>query len=99
MKPSIFLDSGALGLLFQRAGIAPAEMCRTWAKERLIAGARLIVPEIVHYEIRRELLRLGKTNALLALERFVRADPDRFRAVTSGDLVLAAELWAASRRK
>ena len=28
-----------------------------WAKDPLAAGARLLVPEIVHYEIRRELLR------------------------------------------
>ena len=57
MRQFIFLDSGPLGLLFQKAGIAPAEACRAWAKDRLAAGARLLVPEIVHYEIRRELLR------------------------------------------
>ncbi|HEY8750237.1 MAG TPA: hypothetical protein VIM11_19790 [Tepidisphaeraceae bacterium] len=94
----IFIDSGPLGLLFQRAGIAPAEACRRWAKERLAEGARLIVPEIVHYEIRRELLRLAKTNSLAALDRFVHAETDRFRVVTSKDFVTAAEMWAESRR-
>lgn len=99
MKQFIILDSAPLGLLFQKAGIAPAEACRAWAKQRMAAGARLIVPEIIHYEIRRELLRLRKTNAIRALERYVRAEPDRFRLLTSHDLEVAAELWAESRRR
>jgi predicted nucleic acid-binding protein len=99
MKQSIFLDSAPLGLLFQKAGIVPAEACRAWAKERMSAGARLLVPEIIHYEIRRELLRLRKTNSLNALEKFVRAESDRFCVLTSRDLDLAAELWAESRRR
>jgi predicted nucleic acid-binding protein len=99
MKQFIFLDSAPLGLLFQKAHIAPAEACRAWAKERMSAGARLLVPEIIHYEIRRELLRLGKTSALKSLEQFVHAEPDRFRSLTSRDLELAAEFWAESRRR
>ena len=55
MRSHIILDSGPLGLLFQRAGVAPAEKCRAWAKKHLMAGTRLIVPEIIHYEIRRTL--------------------------------------------
>jgi predicted nucleic acid-binding protein len=99
MKQIIILDSAPLGLLFQKAGIAAAEACRAWAKERMAGGVRIIVPEIVHYEIRRELLRLGKTRALASLEKYARAEPDRFRIVTSRDLELAAELWAESRRR
>jgi len=99
MIPFIVLDSAPLGLLFQKAGIAPADACRAWAIKQMSGGSRLLVPEIVHYELRRELIRLGKTNALRALETFVRAEPDRFRSVTSRDLELAAELWADSRRR
>jgi hypothetical protein len=57
------------------------------------------VPEIVHYEIRRELLRLRKSKAVAALERFVLAEPDRLWRLTSDDLILAAELWAQSRQQ
>jgi predicted nucleic acid-binding protein len=99
MKPYIVLDSAPLDLLFQKAGIAPADTCRAWARQRLIDGARLLVPEIIHYELRRELLRLSKTSALDAMERFVRAEPDRFMTLTSADYVLAAELWAEARRR
>ena len=99
MRQFIILDSGPLGLLFQKAGIAIAEACRAWAKERMAGGSRIIVPEIVHYEIRRELLRLSKTRAMTSIEKYVRAEPDRFRIVTSRDLELAAELWAESRRR
>ena len=99
MKPFIFLDSAPWGLLFQKAHIAPAQACRAWAKARMAAGVRLLVPEIIHYEIRRELLRLGKTTALTSMEKFVHAETDRFRILTSRDLELAAELWADSRRR
>lgn len=99
MKRFIFLDSAPLGLLFQKTGIAAADICRAWAKNCLANGARLIVPEIIHYEIRRELLRMQKANAVTALEKFVRAESDRFCTLTSSDLVRAAELWAESRRR
>jgi predicted nucleic acid-binding protein len=85
--------------MFQKAGIALAEACRAWAKARMTAGVRLLVPEIIHYEIRRELLRLGKTQTLGALEAFVRAESDRFLSLTSSDLRLAAELWSEARRR
>jgi hypothetical protein len=98
VKRFIFLDSGPLGLLFQKAGVVPADACRAWAKDRMAAGARLYVPEIIHYEIRRELLRLSKLGAMNSLEKFVRAESDRFRAVTSADFELAAQLWAETRR-
>lgn len=99
MKPYIVLDSAPLGLLFQRVGVAPADTCRAWAKRRMADGARLLVPEIIHYELRRELLRLGKTRALSMMGRFVSAEPDRFMRLNSHDLELAAELWADSRRR
>jgi predicted nucleic acid-binding protein len=99
MRSYIVLDSAPLGLLFQRAGVAPADACRAWAKRRMGDGARLLVPEIIHYELRRELLRLGKTKALQSLEKFVRAEPDRFRMLNSQDLWRAAELWAEARRR
>ncbi len=99
MTRFIVLDSTPLGLLFQKSGIAQAESCRAWAKGRMASGVRLIVPEIIHYEIRRELLRLGMTESLNLLERFVRAEPDRFRVLTSTDLALAAELWAEARKR
>jgi hypothetical protein len=99
MKQFIVLDSTPLGLLFQKVGIAPADACRAWAKNRMAAGAQLLVPEIIHYEIRRELLRLGKRESLKALEGFINAEPDRFRTLTSSDFTRAAELWADARRR
>ena len=53
-----------------------------WRLSRLRAGDLGLVPAIVHYEIRRELLRAGKTNSLDRLERFVQTDPERYLHLT-----------------
>jgi predicted nucleic acid-binding protein len=60
---------------------------------------RIVVPEIVHYELRRELLRLGKTKALRDLHTFNNAIPDRYVPITTDAMNLAAELWADARRR
>jgi predicted nucleic acid-binding protein len=60
---------------------------------------RFIVPEVVDYELRRELLRLGNVRALSQLDAFILAEHDRYLALTTRAMRLAAELWARSRRQ
>ena len=36
----------------------------------LVAGAAVLVPEIADYEIRRELLRAGKTRSVAVLDQY-----------------------------
>jgi predicted nucleic acid-binding protein len=57
-----------------------------------------VVPAIVYYEIKRELLRANKTIGIARLDAFVNAAPDRYLALTDDALRFAAELWAHSRR-
>lgn len=96
MARYIFLDSEPLGLASQASGKPRPDQCRAWLDTVETAGARVIIPEIVDYEVRRELVRVGATagirrlNGLLA--RFTLLPLER------AALLRAAELWALLRR-
>jgi hypothetical protein len=93
----ILLDSGPVGLLaHSRSTESPAKECNEWAKGILQAGHRLIVPEIIDYEVRRELIRLGNQRALMRLNQL----PSKlgFHKVSSDVLRRAAHFWAEARR-
>jgi predicted nucleic acid-binding protein len=98
MPQFIVLDSGPLGLILQELGYHQADQCREWLKRHLAAGTRVIVPEIVDYEIRRELLRLNKSGAVAKLDAF-EAPPGRYLHLNTADLRVAAELWAQARQQ
>ena len=63
----------------------------------LSKGARVLVPEIADYEVRRELLRADKTRGierLDALEARIGYLP-----ITTAVMLRAAEFWAAARKR
>ena len=99
MSRIIILDSTPLGLFLQGRKYQRAEECRHWIRLHHSAGNRLIVPEIIDYEVRRELLRIGRATAVAKLDRFLNAAPDRFLPLTTPALRLAAELWAKIRQQ
>lgn len=99
MLQGVFLDAGPLGMAAQRRGIAEAEACRRWVNDMTNAGVRIIVPEVTDFEIRRELLRAGKTSAVLRLDSFIMAHADRYLPITTDAMRLAAGLWADARNK
>jgi predicted nucleic acid-binding protein len=94
----LLLDSGPLGLITQPQRSHEVLAITDWLKECLHAGARVLVPAIVYYEIKRELLRANKAIGIARLDAFVNAAPDRYVPLTDGALRFAAELWAQSRR-
>jgi hypothetical protein len=98
MTGVLVLDSGPLGLLFQKPGVRAADDCRDWLKRHIAAGVRVIVPEIADYELRRELLRIGLTTAISALDVFNAAIPGRYLPITTAAMRAAAQLWADIRR-
>ena len=85
MSDVLLLDSGPLGLITQ-------------PQRSLHASARVFVPAIVYYEIKRELLRANKVIGVARLDAFVNAAPDRYVPLTDDALRFAAELWAQARR-
>ena len=98
MSDVLLLDSGPLGLITQPQRSHEVIAITDWLKDCLRAGARVLVPAIVYYEIRRELLRANKAIGIARLDAFVNAAPDRYVALTDDDLRFGAELWAQSRR-
>jgi hypothetical protein len=59
----------------------------------------VLVPAIIYYELRRELLRARKASGLARLDAFVQIDSNRYLALTDEALRLAAELWAKPRQQ
>ena len=98
MSDVLFLDSGPLGLITQPQRTREVVGITDWLIECLHAGARVMVPAIVYYEIKRELLRANRTVGIARLDAFVSAAPDRYIPLTDDALRFAAELWAQSRR-
>jgi len=95
----IFLDSGPLGLLTHPQRSVEVIAVTRWLSRCLLSGARPIVPAIVYYEIKRELLRARKTFGIGRLDAFVNAAPGRYLSLSDQALHLAAELWAQSRQE
>jgi predicted nucleic acid-binding protein len=64
----------------------------------MTAGHRFVVPSIADYEVRRELIRAGKTKGLAALDAWNNAYPDRYLFLSDSALRLGARLWAQARQ-
>ena len=97
MARAIVLDSEPLGLIAHRQGMPAADECRAWVVQHVAAGNRVYVPEIIDYELRRELTRTANLRALAQLDAFYATDPDRYLPVTTSALRRAARLWADVR--
>ncbi len=97
MARYILLDTTPLGLASRRAGIAEVDRCHAWLAALDGAGARVVVPEIADFEVRRELERLRRVPGLLRLDalamRFLYAE------ITTPIMRKAAEFWADVRRR
>ena len=94
---TIALDSSPVGLLVLPGYSAEALACEEWVERMVDAGYKIAIPEVIVYEIRRELLRLGKRKSLARLadltSRFI------FLPLDSVTMDKAAEFWAESRRR
>ena len=99
MSRYLLLDSGPLGLVTQPKLSSEVVAMNRWLIERLSSGDSVLVPAIVYYEVRRELLRAGKTLGLARLNAFVEIDPSRYLALNDEALRFTAELWARARQQ
>lgn len=100
----VVLDSNILGMLstpdesasLEREGeLKEVRHCTEWLYKLLAKGARVIIPDICDYEVRRELIRIGSSSVkeLNSLRELL----DCYE-VTFEVLAEAAELWAESRK-
>lgn len=96
MSRLVLLDTGPLGLATNPRESEQTRRCNEWLFGLLAAGMRVLVPALADYELRRELLRAGKTRGVQRLDALAEA----MGYLPIGDDVwkLAAELWAQARR-
>src|SRR4051794_2822621 len=93
----VLLDTGVLGMFSNPRGKPRNDQCRQWARDLLLAGARVFVPEICDYEVRRKLIHIGSTSGLIRLDR-LKIGFD-YAPITTDVMQMAAELWAQARRR
>lgn len=69
-----------------------------WLTDVLKQGRRVLVPAIIYYELKRELLRADKQFSVGRLDVFSKAS-NRYVPLTDEALHVSAELWAKARRE
>ena len=97
MNKIVLLDASPLGRI-SNPSATPANLeCYNWMESLLLSGYQIIVPEIADYEVRRELLRAGKTRGLARLD-LLKNTLD-YLPLTTAVMLKAAELWAQARNQ
>ena len=97
MNKIVLLDASPLGMI-SNPSATPANLeCYNWMESLLMSGYQIIVPEIADYEVRRELLRAGKTRGLARLD-LLKNTLD-YLPLTTAVMLKAAELWAQARNQ
>jgi hypothetical protein len=92
----VILDSTPLGLLCDGPRKPNAVRCRQWRDALILAGHTLVIPEIIDYETRRELVRVNRVTSVGRLDKLRR----RFiyLGLTGPVMDRAAALWADARQ-
>ncbi len=96
-EPIIILDAGPLGIISNPKATPENQMARALLNQWLSRGAAVVVPQIADYEVRRELLRAGKSTGIARLDA-LRAKLT-FWPITPEAIERAAHLWAWARRQ
>jgi predicted nucleic acid-binding protein len=91
----ILLDSAPLSALCLPAKNPSLVAITQWSLDCLAAGHHLYIPEVIDYELRRELVRAGKTKSIAALDGLKTLFD--YLPITTPAMLRAADLWALSR--
>ena len=75
MSRTVFLDAGPLSLITNPKSTPDSLAATQWVIAMRAAGYHFMVPSIADYEVRRELIRAGKTRSILQLDAFNAAAP------------------------
>lgn len=97
MNEIVLLDAGPLGMISNPSATLTNLACYHWMESLLMSGCQIIVPEIADYEVRRELLRAGKTRGLERLDLI--KNTLEYLPLTTRVMLKAAELWAQARNQ
>ncbi len=99
MARLILLDSGPLGMIVRAPSKPHIVRCLIWLKTIQATGAVVIIRDIAHYEVRRELLRIRAVGSLRRLDYAL--DPSsgfENLTLTTDAIIKAAEFWAFLRQ-
>jgi len=96
MSKHILLDSGPLGIFSNHGKSQIISDCRAWAAKHQQQGNVLVVPEIADYEVRRELLRAGKSIGIERLDLI--KSTFAYLPLTTAVMLRAAQFWAQARK-
>jgi predicted nucleic acid-binding protein len=91
------LDTGPLGKITNPKVTPSNTACVRWYQSLTAVGARIIVPEIADYEIRRELLRANKTPGIARLDGLIQTV--EYLPITTAAMRQAAAFWAQARQQ
>lgn len=93
----VLLDAGPLGLATNPRRSTQNAACAKWLQSLVAAGARVVLPEIADYEVRRELLRAKKVKGLAQLDALTLLL--EYLPITTSAMRQAAEFWALARQQ
>ncbi|MEQ8974427.1 MAG: nucleic acid-binding protein [Coleofasciculus sp. C1-SOL-03] len=71
--------------------------CKQWLTSLLAQGEIVVIPEIADYEVRRELLRVGKVAGIRQLDQL--KNTLMYIPIETPVMLLAAQLWAKARKE
>ncbi len=92
------LDTGPLGMVTNpKSSSAICQECKLWLDNLPLQGYEVMLPEIADYELRRELLRVGKVTGIRRLDQLKSAIT--YCPITTEVMLKAAELWAEARER
>ena len=97
MSLAVVLDAGPLGLVTNPKHSPQSLACTRWLQGLIASGARVFLPEISDYEVRRELLRAQKLKGIQRLDAL--AGLLQYVPVSTAAMRQAAALWAKARQQ
>jgi predicted nucleic acid-binding protein len=97
MTQIILLDSTPVGLITNPKATPLAIECQQWLNSLLDRQYHVVLPEIIDYEVRRELLRANKINSIRRLDAL--KSELAYLPITTEVMMKAAEMWARVRQQ
>jgi hypothetical protein len=97
MSAIVLLDAGPLGMITNPKSSSENEACKNWLADLVYKGIDVVIPEISDYEVRRELLRAGKSRGVGRLDAL--KGMLAYAPITTPAMLKAAQFWAEARKK
>lgn len=97
MTQIVLLDSTPVGLITNPKATPLAIECQQWLESLLDRGFQVVLPEIIDYEIRRELLRVNKIKSIRRLDEL--KSVLTYLPITTEVMLEAAQMWAQVRQQ